>query len=330
MTNDNGSWAQGFWTGMLWLSYEFTGNKKYSELALKHIGDFSIRIKKRLGVNHHDMGFLYCPSCVTAYRLFGDSKAKEAAILAADNLCSRFNERSKFIQAWGKIGAEDNFRLIIDCMMNLPLLFWAADVTGNENYRRIAKSHLKTSVKYVFRDDGTTYHTYFFDRKTGKPLKGVTAQGYSDNSVWARGQAWGIYGTALGYTHTMDDSLIEKFRLVEDAFEKRLPKDFIPAWDMVFTDTKTTKDTSASAAAICGILLMNRFLKSKSLEKTALLMTEVLQSCHTDEKSNGILAHAVYSMPANLGVDECNIWGDYFYMEALMRIKNPGWKSCWE
>lgn len=331
VTNDDGGWTQGFWTGMLWLAYEFTGDNKYKALALKHINDYSVRIKEKLGVNHHDMGFLYCPSCVAAYKLCGNEKAKEAALLAADNLCSRFNERSGFIQAWGSVGAEDNFRLIIDCLLNIPLLFWATDITGNKNYRKIAETHLNTAVKYVIRPDGSTYHTYFFDTKTGKPLRGATHQGYSDNSIWARGQAWGIYGLALGYMQTRNPALLEKYKLVTRTFTEHLPADYIPAWDMIFTDTETLKDTSAATIAVCGILEMNRLAKTDdSFTETAYKMMEALETCYTSDKSNGILKHALYSMPHKIGIDECNIWGDYYYMEALMRIKNPAWKSYWE
>lgn len=331
ITYDLGTWTQGFWTGMVWLAYEFTGDEKYKKLALKHVDEYSDRIKNKIGVNHHDMGFLYCPSCVAAYKLCGSEKAKEAAILAADNLCTRFNEKAGFIQAWGEVGAEDNFRLIIDCLLNIPLLFWASDVTGNENYRRIAETHLNTAVKYVIRPDGTTYHTYFFDTKTGEPLHGATHQGYSDDSIWARGQAWGVYGLALGYLHTKNPELVEKYKLVTRTFIEHLPEDNIPAWDMIFTDTKTQKDTSAAAIAVCGILEMDSLVKTDdSFIEAAHKMMDALPSCYTGEHSNGILAHAVYGMPQKSGIDECNIWGDYYYMEALMRIKNPNWNSYWK
>lgn len=323
-------WVQGFWTGMLWLAYEFTNNDKYKNLALKHVDDFSHRIKNNIGVDHHDMGFLYSLSCSAAYKLCANEKAKEAAVLAADKLITRFNERSKFIQAWGEIGAEDNFRLIIDCLLNIPLLFWATDITGDKKYRGIAEAHLNTALDCVIRDDGTTYHTYFFDLKTGKPLKGVTAQGYSNDSIWARGQAWGVYGIALGYLHTKNPELVEKFNKVTRVFVEHLPSDNIPAWDMIFTDTETQKDTSAAPIAACGILEMSRLSGDNQFCDKAVAMLEALQTCHSDENSNGILAHAVYSIPGNDGVDECNIWGDYFYMEALMRLKNPDWKSYWE
>lgn len=329
--NNNADWTQGFWTGMLWLAYEFTGDEKYKNAAMWQAGDFYNRVVNKVGIEHHDMGFLYSPSCVYAYRLTGDETAKKAAIMAADYLASRFQEVGQFIQAWGELGAKDNYRLIIDCMMNVPLLFWASEVTGDDKYKNIAEKHIATTAKVIIRDDGTTYHTFYFDNETGEPLSGVTHQGYSNDSIWARGQAWGVYGFALAYKHTGKKEYIEKFLQVTKVFLDHLPEDDVPAWDMIFTDTKTQKDTSAAPIAICGILEMARLtdIPAEFTEKAEAMMS-ALADYHTPERSNGILKAAVYSMNHDNGVDECNIWGDYYYMEALMRLKNEDYISCWE
>lgn len=328
-------WTSGFWTGMIWLAYQFTGDEKYKRTATWQAHDFHYRIENKIVVGHHDMGFLYSPSCVAAYKITGDEIAKEAAIMAADNLCERFHEKSGFIQAWGSVDGNENYRLIIDCLMNIPLLFWATSVTGNERYGEIAETHLRTALKVVIRDDFTTYHTYFFDRNTNLPDHGETHQGYSDNSIWARGQAWGIYGTALGYKHTGDTSLIEKFVNVTKVFIEHLPEDNVPAWDMIFTDSETLKDTSAAVVAVCGILEMARicdFEEKEYFVKKAHEMMEALSGYYVTDiepKSTGILAHGVYAYPQGEGIDECNLWGDYYYMEALMLMKNPNWDSYW-
>lgn len=138
------------------------------------------------------MGFLYTLSCVAAYKLTGNETGKEAALMAADKLISRFQIKGEFIQAWGELGAKDNYRLIIDCLLNLPLLYWATEVSGDEKYAQIADKHTKTSLNNLIRGDNSTYHTFFFDPESGVPVKGVTHQGYKDGSAWARGQAWGI------------------------------------------------------------------------------------------------------------------------------------------
>ena len=136
-------------------------------------------------------------------------EAKNSAIKAADCLLERWKPKGEFIQAWGNIHDNAMYRLIIDCMLNLPLLYWATDVTGDAKYREIATKHAKTCRSVIIRPDGTTYHTYYFDPETGAPLRGVTHQGFSDDSCWARGQAWGIYGFALSYAYTKNDVFIE-------------------------------------------------------------------------------------------------------------------------
>ncbi|MDE6203206.1 MAG: glycoside hydrolase family 88 protein, partial [Lachnospiraceae bacterium] len=208
--SDNREWTTGFWTGQIWLAYEYAKEKQDKKAELfraageVQVDSFLERIEKKVDVNHHDMGFLYSPSCVAAYKLTGNEKAKKAAILAADNLMGRFQEKGGFFQAWGELGAEDNYRLIIDCLLNMPLLFWASSVTGDESYQDKARTHIRTAMKHLIRPDRSTYHTYFFDPKDGSPVKGVTHQGNRDGSAWSRGQAWGIYGSAMAYRYVRD------------------------------------------------------------------------------------------------------------------------------
>ena len=126
----NEDWTTGFWTGQLWLAYEHTDDERFKEAAEIQIDSFLERIEKKIGVDHHDMGFLYSPSCVAGYKLEGNENGKKAAIMAADQLVARFHEKGEFIQAWGSMSEPDNYRLIIDCLLNLPLLYWATDITG--------------------------------------------------------------------------------------------------------------------------------------------------------------------------------------------------------
>lgn len=328
-------WTTGFWTGMIWLAYQFTGDERFRDTAVWQSHDFDYRIKNRIVVDHHDMGFLYSPSCVAAYKITGDEIAKNAAILAAENLCGRFHKEAGFIQAWGSTDGNENYRLIIDCLLNIPLLYWASKVTDDDKYSKIATTHLHTALDTVIRDDYTTFHTYYFDRKTNLPDHGETHQGYSNDSIWARGQAWGIYGIALSYKNTGDTSLIEKFVNVTNVFIDHLPSDNVPAWDMIFTDTKTQKDTSAAAVAVCGILEMARlcdFEEEEYFIQKANEMMDALSNYYVTDiepKSTGILSHGVYAYPQGLGIDECNLWGDYYYMEALMLMNNPQWESFW-
>ena len=337
----NTDWTEGFYTGELWLMYEMTGEERFKELALKQVHSFYERIQKRIAVEHHDMGFLYSLSCVAAYKLVGSQEGYEAALMAADHLLERFQEKGEFIQAWGPLGVKENYRLIIDCLLNLPLLYWASEVTGDNKYASVAKKHTHTCLKYVIREDHSTYHTYYFDPDTGLPIKGVTAQGNRNGSAWARGQAWGIYGLALSYRYTKEERYVELFKAVADFFIDQLPEDLVPYWDFDFKDdSHEPKDSSAAVIAICGMLEMSKYLEVEEAQyytSVAKKMLKVLVDDYAvkeEDGSNGQLLHGTYAKksPYNTvqdhGVDECTVWGDYYYLEAITRCLKD-WKLYW-
>ena len=287
------------------------------------------------------MGFLYSPSCVAGYKLIGSRKGREAAIKAADQLITRYHPVGEFIQAWGPMDAPENYRLIIDCLLNLPLLYWASEETGDRKYRDIAEKHIHTAIANVIREDYSTWHTFFFDMETGAPDHGATCQGYRDGSAWARGQAWGIYGCALAYKYTHREEYITIFKKVTQYYLEHLPKDMVPFWDLEFTDgDDQPRDSSSASIAACGMLEMIKSMNEADAavyHKYAGQMVKSLYDRYAvwDEKvSNGLVLHSTYSnhSPYNTcnhyGVDECNSWGDYFYMEALTRL-HKDWKLYW-
>ena len=348
---ENVDWTTGFWTGEIWLSYEFV--QKYPELYDEEMArrlldagnvqmkSFLERIEKQIEVDHHDMGFLYSPSCVAGYKLTGSMTGRRAALLAADRLTKRFQPVGGFIQAWGAMGAPENYRLIIDCLNNLPLLYWAADETGNEEYRRIADTHIRTALSNLIREDYSTWHTFFFDPKTGAPDHGATCQGYRDGSAWARGQAWGIYGLATAYRYTGREEYAELFEKVTEYFLDHLPEDLVPFWDLEFGDgSDEPRDSSSASIAVCGLLEMSRHVTEEKKTIYRRIAGRILKSVADNyavrdaSVSNGLVLHSTYSKhsPYNTcnhyGVDECNIWGDYFYMEALVRTLWD-WKQYW-
>lgn len=338
---DNVEWTTGFWTGVIWLAYEFTGDEAFKKAASTQVESFLERIEKKIDVNHHDMGFLFSLSCVAAYKLTGNEHAKKAAILAADHLAERFREKGQFLQAWGDPGEPKEYRLIIDCLLNLPILYWASEVTGDPSYADKAKRHIQTAMKCLVRPDNSTYHTHLFDVNTGEPTYGVTHQGNRNGSAWARGQAWGVYGVALSYRYLKNPDYIDLFCRVTDYFVEHLPDDLVPYWDFDF-DTGSTepRDSSASAIAVCGILEMCKYLPKekadKYLEAADKMLKALIDRCaNTDTSvSNGLLLHGTYARDSkentckNRGVDECNTWGDYFYMEALTR-RMKDWNPYW-
>ena len=175
---ENVEWTTGFWTGEIWLAYEHSHLEILREAAEIQIDSFAERIGKRIAVEHHDMGFLYSPSCVAGYKLVGSQAGRDAAIAAADQLITRYHPIGEFIQAWGPMDAPENYRLIIDCLLNLPLLYWASEETGETKYREIAEKHIHTALENVVREDASTWHTFFFDMKTGArcDLSGVSGR----------------------------------------------------------------------------------------------------------------------------------------------------------
>lgn len=338
---DNTTWTTGFWTGEIWLAYEKSGEERLKAAGEQQVDSFLDRINRKVDVAHHDMGFLYSPSCVAAWKLVGSDKGKEAAILAADNLMERFQEKGGFFQAWGELGSPDNYRLIIDCLLNMPLLFWASEVTGKAKYREKAERHIRTAMQYIIRPDHSTYHTYFFDPATGQPLRGVTHQGYRDGSAWARGQAWGIYGAALSYSRLQNPEYMDIFEKLTHFFLTHLPENLVPYWDFDFQDGSTEpRDSSSAAIAICGMLEMAKYLPAQKAkfyqDMSRRLIKALAESCAVKDskQSNGLLLHGTYAKSSpyntcpNLGVDECNTWGDYYYMEALTRLGSK-WNPYW-
>lgn len=333
----NTEWTPAFWTGMLWLAYETTGNEKYRQAAEKQLPSYKQRIEERRYTNTHDLGFLYTLSCVSAYKLTGNEEAKQIALDAAELLYIRYLDQAGIIQAWGNLDdPRQRGRMIIDCLMNLPLLYWASEESGDRKFYDAAHSHVRMSAKYLIREDASSYHTYYMDAETGDPKYGKTAQGYSDDSCWSRGQAWGIYGFPLSYRYTGETELLDLTTKIANYFLNRLPEDFVCYWDLIFTEGPEERDSSAAAIAVCGLLEaaahlpLTEPLKRKYENAALKILESLIENYMTTDvpESNGILLHAVYSKPGNNGVDECCIWGDYYMHEALVRVTRD-WKPYW-
>lgn len=327
----NVEWTPGFYTGMLMIGYQYSMDEELAQYIKKYIDSFQKRIEERIATQTHDLGFLYTLSCVAAYKVFGWANARRAALKAADCLLERWKPKGEFIQAWGSINDPDCYRLIIDSLLNMPLLFWAAEETGNKLYYELAHKHAQTCASVIMRPDGTTFHTFYFDADTGSPLRGATHQGFSDESCWARGQAWGIYGFALCYKYTKDNMFLEPYKRITDYFLSHLANDNVPYWDLYFTSGQEPRDTSAAAIAVCGILEMSKHIQHQQHIDRASQILETLSRKYTTKNilnSNGLLTDGMYSRPRGHN-PECNIWGDYFYMEALNRHIYRRWEPYW-
>jgi unsaturated chondroitin disaccharide hydrolase len=337
-TGGNHGWTTSFWSGMLWLAEELTGDEEFRRAASAHIGSFAERIQRQIDVDTHDLGFLYTLSCVVPWRLLEDDSAREAAIAAAEHLMTRFLEPVGIVQAWGDLAdPEQRGRTIIDSLMNMPLLYWAGEQTHEIRFADAARRHTAQLRDHIVRPDGSTYHTYHWDPRTGEALKGTTAQGHTDDSCWARGQAWGIYGFALGYRYTKDDSFLAVACACADYFLDHLPADFIAYWDLDFTDgDDEPRDSSAAAIAVCGLSELVSWVHDADRRKRyvsasdAILDSLTTRYTPTDQTaSNALILHGVYSKPDGHGIDEGSLWGDYFFLEALCRAARPDWVPYW-
>lgn len=335
----NSGWTTGLWTGQLWLAFEFTNNPQIKRVAQRHSESFYDRLKNRIDLDHHDLGFLYTPSTIADYRLTGSQQARATAIAAAGELMNRYLPGPGIFQAWGSLDdPEQRGRMIVDCLMNLPLLYFAARETGEKNYAKAATSHAGQTANYLVRSDGTTHHTYYFDVVTGAPRFGRTRQGASDDSCWARGQAWAIYGFALLYAQTGEVKFLQKCRQVADVFLDKLPANRIAYWDLIYSDGSTEpRDSSACAVGVCGLIELSELLAEPHgniyMAAALKILESLISKCSPADGANALLLGGTHNLPKGLGVEEANLWGDYFYLEALTRVRclNLGrrWNSYW-
>jgi unsaturated chondroitin disaccharide hydrolase len=332
----NVGWTTSFWPGMLWLAVELTGDETYLRAATAHVRSFAERVERGIGMDTHDLGFLYTLSCVVPWRSTGDQTARRAALAAADQLLTRVLEPAGIIQAWGDMrDPRQQGRTIIDSLMNTPLLFWASETSGDPRYAAAARRHTAQLRDHIIRPDDTTYHTFYWDPRTGEPLRGETEQGNSDESCWARGQAWGIYGFALNHRYTGDESLLRAARRCADYFLAHLPADGVSYWDLEFSDgSGEQRDSSAAAIAASGLIELAHAMPSDGDRYRAAalrILSGLIERYSTAEhpRSNALILHGVYDKPKGVGIDEGNLWGDYFYLEALTRVVRPDSPRHW-
>ena len=323
-------WTSGFWTGICWYLYEYSGEQQWKNAAITS-GNALLPLTKEPVIDH-DLGFqLYC-SIGNGYRLTGDSSYKAVLLAAADSLATLFNPAVGTILSWPRsVPGMDwpQHNTIMDNMMNLELLFWASKNGGQHKLYDIAVSHATTTMKNHFRPDYTSYHVVVYDTLTGKKLKGVTHQGYADNSMWARGQSWAIYGFTMVYRETKDPVFLDFAQKVTDVYlQQQLPDDLIPFWD--FNDPaipNAPRDASAAAVTASALLELSSYIKetpkarlykSKAEQMLASLSTANYQSRNVN---NAFLLHSTGHKPNGGEIDASIIYADYYYLEALLSLK---------
>ena len=319
-------WCSGFFGGSLWYLFEYTKDLKWKEAA--NLWSMAVQ-KEQYNTGTHDLGFmLYCPFG-NGYRLTGNAAYKKILLTGANSLSTRFDPNVGVIKSWNKL-KEFDYPVIIDNMMNLELLLWASKNSNDKKYHDIAITHADNTIKNHYRPDNSSYHVVCYD-KTGKVLAKITAQGAADESAWARGQAWGLYGFTMMYRETKDRKYLYQAMKIADFYlgNPNLPADKIPYWDFNAPGIPNEeRDASAAAVTASALLELSQYApknKSQVYFKDAETMLVSLSSpayrAGVGENNNFLLKHCVGHKPAKSEVDVPLVYADYYYLEALMRYE---------
>lgn len=318
-------WTSGFFPGSLWYMYELTENNFFKDEASKFTSYLhDIRYYK----GTHDLGFMIYCSYGNELRLTGDTATVPVMIQTADNLISRFNDVTQTIRSWDF--GEWQYPVIIDNMMNLELLFWASEYTNDPKYKDIAIRHANTTLEHHFRDDMSSYHVINYDTITGNVISKGTFQGYSDESHWARGQAWGLYGYTVCYRYTKDEKYLkaaeEIARFIMDNVKT---DDLIPYWDYMAPDIPDAPRDASAAAITCSALLELSKYSTQNTSAYYNYAETILKNlsgekylAKTGDNFGFILMHSVGHLPANSEIDTPINYTDYYYLESLKRYKS--------
>lgn len=330
VTVKSSDWTSGFFPGILWYMHEHTQDPVWKNHA--EIWTAGLEEEKN-NTSTHDLGFMLYNSFGNGYRLTKNSEYKNILLQAAKSLASRYNSKVGCIQSWEH--GKWEYPVIIDNMMNLELLFWASKVSGDKSFYKIAVSHANNTLKNHFRKNGSSYHVVDYDTKSGKVISKTTAQGYANESTWARGQAWGLYGFTMTYRETRDTIFLNQAQKIANYFIRYLPKNKIPYWDFEAPNIPFEfQDASAAAIGASALLELSQY-SAVYREKYFNTAAEILKTLSSpaffaQENTNGnfILMHGVGSKPSNMEVNVPLIYSDYYFIEALLRhqalIKNAG------
>ena len=316
------NWTMGFWPGILWYTYQATGNEAFVEPARGYTEALEFIAKQP--AYDHDIGFIMFPSFGNGYLLTGDERYKEAVLLTAGRLAELFNPAVGTILSWPReIPNFGGHNTIMDNMLNLETLLWAAENGGNPSWKDFAIMHADTTMRYNFRPDGTSYHVAVYDEVTGEHKYSCTHQGYADDSMWARGQAWGIYGFTMVYRFTREPRFLEFAQKIADAYLERLPEDKVPYWDFMDPEIpNVSKDASAAAVVASGLLELSTFLDGKYRPEAEKMLRSLWENYRAPEDCEAILLHSTGHRPNGSEVDYSIVYADYYFMEALLRLKS--------
>lgn len=327
----NSWWTGGFWPGIMWQLYHATGETVYKDEAVRVEKLLTAELSPFESLNH-DVGFMYLLSCGAHYKLLGDKQAYADTLHAATILAGRFNPEG-FIRAWPQPGREGY--AIIDCMMNLSLLYWAAEHNHDPRFRKIAQIHADTAMREFLREDGSSCHICIFDPETGKVLERPAGQGYAAGSSWSRGQAWALYGFVLSAINTGEKRYLDAARKCAAYFIQNIREDGLTDCDFCQPKDEERLDNIAGACAACGLLELAKLVEEEEAEtcrREALRMLKALNDLCADwnEDQMGILQKCTASYHNDGAGRHVNIlYGDYFFIEALCKLRGTDAKLWW-
>lgn len=316
------NWTMGFWPGILWYAYEASGDAALETAARGYTE--ALDFIARQPAYDHDIGFIMFPSFGNGFRLTGDPAYKEAVLATAERLAALFNPAVGTILSWPReVPNFGGHNTIMDNMLNLETLLWAAENGGDPAWKGIAITHADTTMRYNFRPDGTSYHVAVYDAETGAYQYSCTHQGYADDSMWARGQAWGIYGYTMVYRFTREPRFLEFAQKIADVYLARLPEDKVPYWD--FCDPEipnASKDASAAAVVASALLELSTYTDGKYRADAEAMLRSLYENYRAPEGCDSFLLHSTGHHPAGKEIDYSIVYADYYFIEALLRLKN--------
>ena len=320
------NWTSGFWGGLNYMMYAYTKNEDYLATARKSelLLDEALEKYEKLS---HDVGFMWHLTSGASYRLFGDEKSKVRNLFAASMLFSRFVPSGGFIRVWNGEGREN--WTIVDCMMNLPLLYWASDVIGDDRFKQIAVAHADMTMLDHVREDGSVVHIVEHDRQTGESVCTYGGQGYGVGSSWSRGQAWGLYGFVISYIHTGDWKYIDTAKRIANYFIANCCDDWLPRIDFRAPSEPVYYDSTAGAIAACGLIELGKILPEHEggmYTNAALNLLKAMDKAfmNYDPDRDDMLNYGsgrYPTDPSQIGKAHLSIiYGDYYYTEALLKL----------
>lgn len=318
-------WTNGFWGGMMWLMYHETGNETYRQIANFSEEALDDCFRQFYGL-HHDVGFMWLPTSVANYKVTGNVDSRRRALHAANLLAGRFNLAGGFIRAWNDSENLDTRGwAIVDCMMNLPLLYWASEETGDPRFKQIAMKHADTAMTAFIRPDGSVNHIVEFDPFLGGVVKTYGGQGYKEGSSWTRGQAWAMYGFMMSYMHTQKVEYLHTAQRVAHYFMANIPASGVIPIDFRQPKEPAYEDSTAAAVAACGLIEISKAVGQHEKDvylNVALKLLIILDESRSDwtTDSDCILTHASAAYHHH-DRHSTIIYGDYYFMEAVFKLK---------